>query len=42
MKAVIQPFGAWLCNPPAAQVHGMVDYTGAVTIDEAMSSGKVS
>jgi hypothetical protein len=36
MKAVIQRFGAWPYIPPD-QAHGMVDYTGAVTIDEARS-----
>jgi hypothetical protein len=36
MKAVIQPFGARPGGPPI-QVHGMVDDTSAVTIDEAVS-----
>jgi hypothetical protein len=36
MKAVTQPFGVWQGRPPG-QVHGMVDYTGAVTIEKTAS-----
>ncbi len=35
MKAMIQPFGVWP-RRPSGQVHGMVDYTSAATIDKTL------